>query len=276
METSKLAPLQVYILTEDTSRINKTYLKIFTTEAGFAEPIFTGIQYPDEKWIRRFCNYMCRSEMIELYNHYIIWMKAIKTNQPQVILYNDSYTTQPNLIISELIKAGSLLHNEDIVFYGKYLDRCDKYKFNRTVAISNNSTVTKFSLYRTFSAYGIYAYLITPSGAATLINELTYNPVPAEMLVHDLLEKDLLKGVTYHPSIIRLPKSEQECRSPDDLCLNWGMWFWYIIIFICLGIIIGLIIYFTAEKFVYKPCNEISSGFERIDPNLVPVSCPCK
>jgi len=270
MVSHKISPLQVHILTNDVKHLNKNYVRIFTTEPGFADPIFSGIKYPDEEWIDRFCKSMSMAEVVELYNHYLIWTEAVNKNEPQVILYNRSYPTQSDIIISELIKAGGMVKDKDIVFYGKYLDRCDRYKYNRTVVISDNSSAAEFSLYQTFSPYGAYAYLINPSGAATLINELDRKPLQVEAMINNLLECGFLEGVTYHPSIIRLPNDPcnpyDECRDPDEYywCPNWGIFFWYIIIFLLLGLILGAIIYLLAINFSYNLEQEISTGYETV------------
>ena len=129
-------PLQVHVLTENKHQLNKTYARIFTTNSGFAKPIFTEIQYPDKEWINRFGKCMSRSAMIELYNHYLIWMEAMNSGQPQVILYNHTYPTQVDIIIAELIKRSAIgCQDKDIVFYGKYLDLCSEYKYDRTIIV---------------------------------------------------------------------------------------------------------------------------------------------
>lgn len=249
MSNIKSDLLQVYIITENAKYPNENYVRMFARETGFAKPIFVEKKYPNKEWLKQFCKYMTKNELIELYNHYLIWLKAQNENKPQVILYNDSYTTQSDSIVCELIRAGVSIQNEDIVFYGKHLDQCDKYKYDCTVAIRSDTNISNFSLYKTFNAYGFYAYLINPSGAAILINELTQNPAAVEIMIHKLLKKNILEAVTYHPSIIRLINSKNECKELDNR-IDWGMLFWYIIIFILIGLIIGVFIYLIAIRYI--------------------------
>lgn len=257
--------LQIYVLCNDVSELNPDYVRMFSQpNSGFSEVIFSGIQFPDMDWINYFIKFMNRSQAIELYNHYKIWLLSMEKNQPMVILYNRSYPTQPDHVMMQLIKAGQLIHDLDILFYGKYLDLCEEYRYDRSVIINQGTLQSgeagfKFPLYRTVSPFGVYAYMIYPSGARKLIDEISYNPGTTEVLVNRLIEKGILKADTYHPSIIRLNDPidinvRYECREPNNQksLLTWGNVVWYVLIFILLGLLVGILIYFIISNVTYQ------------------------
>jgi len=231
-------PLQVNILIDgsNTKHLNKDYVRIFTQEPGFAKPIFSAIQYPSEYWLSRFCGCLTYSEAVELYNHYLIWEKSAYLNEPQVILYNHSHPLQPDKVIAQLIKGSASVKGADIIFYGKYLDRCDEYKYEASIIISKNPPI-KFTLYQTVDAHGAYAYLINPSGARILIDTLTRKASPVEPLINCLLRKCVLKGLTYHPSIIGMPGKRDECQDPSR-CFDWTLLLCFALILLIVGLII--------------------------------------
>lgn len=286
-------PLSVRILVQDGDNYNPDWSRIFTPDNGFNCPEYVKTRYPKDSW---FCkSKLTEVERIGLYNQYLFWVESVESNQPLVILYNQAYPVESDQITAELIKAGQSMSDQDIVYYGKYLDRCDKYHYNRTVVISDDETMYKFPIYQTYSPYGLFAYLIFPSGAQQLIRQLTgsstrsskcsqeclgssglagikgypANPVEtAEEIANAAVEEGCLKAVVYHPSIIRLsdPHHEMfgyECREPEigkDTC-TWGNWIWYIIILIFIAIVVAAIIYFLAANISYSPDQRISSGY---------------
>lgn len=252
--------LQVYILCNDVNKLNPDYVRMFSqAKSGFSRPIFSGTQFPDTPWINYFTGFMNRNQAIELYNHYQIWLLSMEKAQPFVIIYDRSYPTQPDNVMLQLIKAGQFIHNQDILFYGKYMDRCDLYQYSRTVIIDGGF---KFPLYHTVSSYGIYAYMIYPSGAQKLIDEMSYNPAPTEILVNRLIEKSILSAITYHPSIIRLDDPNNitvryECRNSvkQKYILTWESVF----ISILLGLAIGILIYFIVTNITYRGVTKSQS-----------------
>jgi hypothetical protein len=237
--------LQVYVLTSDVQNLNEDYVRIFDRpDTGFARPIFMGTQYPDNSWFTRF-NKLNRSQAVELYNHYLIWLESIKSGQPIVILYDQSSPTQPDRVISQLIKASQLINGQtdaaDIFFYGKYLDQCDQYTYERTVFVD-----LRFPIYQTKSPHGVFAYMIYPSGAQKLVNNLSN--VTVDQLINGMIEKGAMKALTYHPSIIRInscsPAFKYECREP----VQQTSAFWYILIFVLIGLLVGALIYILTHR----------------------------
>lgn len=240
--------LRVYILTKNVNDLNEDYVRIFSqSDSGLAQPIFLGIQYPDKNWYAQF-NKLNSNQAIELYNHYQIWLESINSGQPIVILYDHSAPNQSDEVVRKLIKAGQLIHDRDILFYGKYLDSCDQYTHERTVILNDS-----YPIYQTLSPHGTFAYMIYPSGAQKLLDNMQNLSVDA--LINKLVEDRILSASTYHPSIIRIninnPTSKYECRESNSSsqALTWGRIFWYILIFVLVGLLIGVLIYFlTVNK----------------------------
>lgn len=256
--------LQVYILTGDQTRPNKDYLRIFTTEKGFAEPIFMATQYPPQNWIQ-----LCDDEStIQLYNQYLVWVQAVQQQKPMVILDNGSFPVESDCITSKLILEGAKKEEADIVYYGKYLDDCRRYNYRSSVILTDGEKEYDFSLFQTWSPHGAFAYVIQPEGAAKIIREMSKSPNNTSNLLNNLIEKNIITAWVYHPSIIRIWNSSDErygyeCREPaiSTNCTTWGSLIWYIFIVIIIAILIGVLIYSISASIVYKPDQEISSGF---------------
>ena len=247
MDTCENHLLKVNILTDNINdNINPSYSKMFTQKCGFSEPNIIETKCSQLDWIKN----MTPQEENELYSHYLVWKNVVDTNTSQVVIYNDSNPVNPVIVTSELIKITQNIDDVDIVLYGKYLDRCDKYVYNRTVTVRRGVEKSEFNLYKTCSPYGSYAYLVNPCGAQILLDNLCSKTV--DKIINKSIEKDCLNAITYHPSIIRLSDDNicgrNECRDPLSMGDSWGIFFTYLALFLLLGILIGLIVYFIVYK----------------------------
>lgn len=249
--------LQVYILTS--SKLNRDYLRTFTTEDGFEEPIFMKTQYPNQRWMDRFTKLMGYEESLFLFNHYLIWLKCLQENRPLVILDNCSESTQPDAVLADLILAGSEMTNVDLVYYGKYLDRCDYYQEASTVC-TKSASVT-FQMYYTYSPHGTHAYLLQPSGARKLIDRLSTGAGTVDEMLNQMVEQGKLRAVTYSPSIIRDSEETLECREPEPLTWSWTRAAWGLLILVIILFIIGFTLYSFLSNLTYDSLDEISTGF---------------
>jgi hypothetical protein len=263
---------QVTVFANDVLKLNDRYIQIFTETPGFSKPIFSGIQYPtvESGWLHHLEQYMGRSQALEIYNHYLVWLKCLDTQQPQVIIYNRTSPVQNNEVTGQLILAPvSILDdtNTDIVFYGKHSDRCDLYRKAVDVNVMVDEQSKTFTLYRTVSPYGGYAYLITPSGANKLVKAIVKLPMPLQAMLKLLCEDGVLNALTYNPSVVLLlsdpnennalnstPLTQDECRNSNQQPSNYG-WhiFGAVLIVLILALIIAAIIYFLVITLNYRP-----------------------
>lgn len=261
--------LQVYILTGDEPRPNRDFLRIFTEEKGFDEPIFMATQYPSKEWMDKVgLKAPSKRSAIQLYNQYIIWIQAVQQGRPVVILDNGAFPAlSSDRMTGSLILAGAD-KEADIVYYGKYLDDCQKYAYKSSVILSDGDKEYSFALFSTQNPYGAFAYRITPKGATKCIENLNNNLMGPSEFLNRLVSKKILEAWVYHPSIIRVFDANDEsvcyeCREPpiEENCMTLGSVFWYVLVFIIIAIFIAVILYMVSLSIVYNPDQEVSSGF---------------
>ena len=148
----------VFILGDDVSSLNPAYETIFSNKVlskGFDEAVFRGAQVPPEKWLRSFSGCMSQAQSIELYNHYLIWKHSIEENKVSLVLYNRSFPVQPVAVTSDLFRQGinaTIGTDVNLVYYGKYDDRCDMYITHKTVVVKADNP-REFVLFVFLSAF---------------------------------------------------------------------------------------------------------------------------
>ncbi len=231
--------------------------KLLTSHPGF-QTVYSEVQPLDSEWLKYLTRKMNYDQAVELYNHYLIWLRVLQTSNPEAILDNNTTPNQPYGILAQLLQAPSkLLIQPDMVLYGKYDDLCYLYKPVSNVAVSQDRGPTyNFPLYQSFSPYGGYAYYITPTGAERLIEMIMTNPKSLDKMINQLAKNGTV--LTYNPSIINGPEHRYECRSPSvPVRSGWVTFIWYLILFLLIIIIIGILVYLMIVKLAFRPGKEI-------------------
>jgi len=241
--------IPVNILMLDTSQPNKDYLRIFAS-SSFATPIIVQIQYPDVGWFKHL-NRISQPEIMQLFNHYRIWLNVLSSGIGQIILENGTHPNQPDSVMRNLFKFPSEVNDFDIALYGKYSDLCSEYepvdrKYN-------------FTLYRSTGAYGGYAYYLTPGGAQKLINQMISQPDTLSKMINRTCTTG--KVITYNPSIVLSDFYRYECRLPESPIPGSSQWWisliWYAILIIIIGLLIGVTYWYLAKHMTFQPGKEI-------------------
>lgn len=237
----------------DSGEENSDYLRIF-------KPNFLVLQSPDKDWLEHFTFYISKAESLELFNHYLIWLKALQELRPQVILYNSTLPNLPDSLFLELIKSPSqLLDQPDLLLYGKYSDLCCQYKEITQIRVPGRSF--QFSIYETKSPYGGYAYYVTPEGAQKLMRMILEKPVPIDQIIHRLAK--IGNVLTFHPSLVVQKKVSYECRSSEiQRQMNgWIVLLWFLVFLLLFAFFIGLGFYFASSGFQYRPGKKIPISY---------------
>lgn len=237
----KFQQLAVSVLTNNLQMKNQTYIRIFTQNPIYQEPLFLGAQMPTNFWVNNMKEYMSINQSIELYNHFILWLKIINTNSPMLILYNDTQPTQNDNtwsfliynIINEFTSFGNSDKDQfDLFLLGKYLDNCFTFKHIKKIHTEDN----EFDVYKTTDVNGTYGYICTPEGAKKIINFLYKNPCNVNTLFHKLITDKHLVTLEYHPSII-ISSLNHETRF-EAKSIRSNTYLWLFIMFLIVGLIL--------------------------------------
>ena len=248
---------QVYIITSDIYNTNEDYLRLFTSGRGFIKPIIMEVQYPSRKWIKRYSKYMTEEQIIELYNHYIIWKQCVNKNNSVIIIYNNTSLLYPYKTISKLF----IIDKEcDITFYGKYFDGSSSASGNPKLCLTSNHL-------------GVFAYHLNPSGAKKLLDNIVDCDTSVDVFICTLLEKHKLNAMTYNPSIIKSnintctylrdnEKLKIVCNNHGTNNITWQGMLLGIFFTILIIVLFVAFLYYTTTNIKYKPGKEMSSGYD--------------
>lgn len=179
-----------------------------------------------------------------------------------LIIKDNCITVARRKSITNICLSACNIHDWDICYLTKWLDRCDLHSDRRKIP---DETAT---LARSKSPHGIQALMFSPSGRDILIGKKTMrnkNMFPLitkslDVVLNDVIEKEYILAYCVNPNVFTFNTSYiksitdlaklSECRRPEDsdyldkniLSLNW-----YIFAILC-TVLLTLIIWMVDRK----------------------------
>ncbi len=241
---------------------------------------------------------LSRRERKRVFAHSILWQACIKANSCFVILEEEIYTSLSDEELLRYLTFDNKRSREPgLFFYGKYESECRSHV--------EEAEIHERKIYKTNSAFGAYAYMITPEAARILLEKVngfcaqsSYgqgNAVNSASIFcargasvrslddyfHHLCSEGHIQSYCYHPSILKSTSGyTAECMYPiDDLeesetrrakrpCGKAALWeILWMLLLILLFVIFLLVLYYILRICVTSQ-NMETIRLEIKNPNL--------
>lgn len=188
------------------------------------------------------------NRITELYTHMQVWKTSLSNNSNQFIIYQNSQTNYSDEDIIQTIKFINTLNNQHLFMLGSCNVSCQNF-------ISTGKYLD-FNIINPKYVSGYYSYMITPTGAQCLLNQLVSNPLPvSELISYISTMKRCIVG-TLAPNMFK-PFGVRSlacppCSNQNNLTVYALMWVLLVIIVIALIVWLSLNIQIQDNSYQVK------------------------